>query len=80
MSAAAPLTASLTARVKGAAPKGDGSRPSTRWCMTGLPTTTTSWTQSGFAPAFRQSPPASSFTAPRTAAVSSAAPPGLAMA
>ena len=48
--------------------------------MTGLPTTTTSWTQSGFAPAFRQSPPASSFTAPRTAAVSSAAPPGLAMA
>ena len=80
MSAAAPQTASLMARVKGAAPRGVGSRPSTRWCMIGLPTTTTSWTWSGSADAARQSPAASSFRAVRTAPVSSAVPPGLTMA
>ena len=76
MSVARPRTAAAVVSVNGAAPSGVGSRPSTRWCMIGFPTTTRSCTLLWSAPASPHNSPTSSSMAVRTAAVSSVSPPG----
>ncbi len=67
------------ASANGAPPSSIGSMPSSRWCITGLPTSTMSTTSSRLSPASAVTSAASWLMASRTAAVISTSPPGFIM-
>ena len=61
---------------EGRPPRGTESRPRSRWCMIGFPTSTISRTFVRSSPASSTSSPTSSFSAVRIAFVRSTSPPG----
>ena len=78
-SAARTSIAASTAKAKGAPPSSTGSMPRRRWCITGLPTKTSSTISSLFRPACFAATSISVCKPAITALVISAAPPGFMM-